>query len=156
MGKVVDMVRECVEPIIVGLDMILVDIEYKKEFGSMALYIYIDKDVEGGVSLDDCESVHRAIDGALDELDPTNGAPYTLNVSSPGLDRPLKTERDFKKNIGKDVDVSLYKVVEGVDKKKFTATLVSADDTSVTVLYNDTNLILNKGDIANIKQTIVF
>jgi len=61
-------------------------------------------DTEGGVDLDTCEKFHNAIDVVLDELDPSYGEPYTLNVSSPGIDRPLKTARDFERCVGKDVE----------------------------------------------------
>lgn len=157
MSKVVDMVRECVEPIIVNHGMELVDIEYKKDFtGSMALTIYIDKDQEGGVSLNDCEEIHRAIDEPLDNLDPTSGMPYNLNVSSPGLDRPFKRAKDYEKNIGKDVDISLYKTHETIKEKKFTAKLVAYDENSITIEFNNSIIKLNKEDVASVKQAIVF
>ena len=82
-------------------------------------------DTETGVDLNTCEAFHRAIDPALDELDPTFGAPYTLNVSSPGLDRPLKTQRDFDKCMGSEVEVKLYAPMKG--RKLFEAVLVGYD-----------------------------
>ncbi len=156
MSKVVERVTELIAPIIEANGMELVDVTYKKEYGNMALTVYIDKDEDGGVSLNDCELVHRAIDEPLDALDPTDGAAYTLNVSSPGLDRPLKREKDFVKNVGKKVDVSLYKPNENVKDKRFEAVLKAFDEKSVTVEYNSKNITLNKEDIAVIKQAIEF
>ena len=156
MSKVVERVTELIAPIIEANGMELVAVTYKKEYGNMALTVYIDKDEDGGVSLNDCELVHRAIDEPLDALDPTDGAAYTLNVSSPGLDRPLKREKDFVKNVGKKVDVSLYKPNENVKDKRFEAVLKAFDEKSVTVEYNSKNITLNKEDIAVIKQAIEF
>ena len=156
MSKVVERVTELIAPIIEENGMELVDVTYKKEYGNMAITVYIDKDEDGGVSLNDCELVHRAIDGPLDALDPTDGAAYTLNVSSPGLDRPLKREKDFVKNVGKKVEVSLYKPNENVKDKRFEAVLKAFDEKSVTVEYNSKNITLNKEDIAVIKQAIEF
>ena len=70
-------------------------------------------DAAGGVDMDLCEKFHRAADPALDELDPTYGAAYTLNCSSPGLDRPFRTERDFARHMGEDIEVHLYAPFEG-------------------------------------------
>lgn len=93
-----------INPIVDGLGYEIVDVEWAKRDGADNLTVYID--IPTGVSLDDCEKVHRAIDPALDELDPTDGKPYVLNVSSPGLDRPFKnnaissgiTARKWKSN----------------------------------------------------------
>lgn len=76
-----------------------------------ALTLFIDR--EGGVDLVACENFHRAVDGPLDELDPTFGEPYTLNCSSLGLDRPFKTEKDFSLHIGEKIEIRLYAPFEG-------------------------------------------
>ena len=98
-----------------------------------SLTIFID--VDGGVDLDTCEKFHNAIDGALDELDPSYGDTYMLNVSSPGIDRPLKTARDFEKKIGKDVEIKLATPLQG--KKYLESKLVG---------YDGNNVILNDGE----------
>lgn len=154
MSKVSDMVQECIQPILQNLGIELVEVEFKKVKNENVLTVYIDKD--GGVSLDDCELAHNAIDQPLDDLDPTNGQPYTLNVSSPGLDRPLKTERDYKKNLEKEVELSMYKPVDGL--KKFTAVLKDFDLTEqiITVLVNKNTIQLNIKDIALIRAVIKF
>ena len=76
-----------------------------------SLTVYIDR--EGGLDLVTCEKFHRLIDGPLDELDPTFGAAYTLNCSSPGLDRPFKTQKDFDRHVGEKVEVHLYAPIGG-------------------------------------------
>lgn len=103
-----------------GLEIVEVEVKQGK---SPSITVYIDK--EGGVDLDSCEKFHRAIDPVLDEVDPTFNAPYTLNVSSPGLDRPLKTERDFQKRMGERLEVKLFAPLKG--KKLYEGTLVGYD-----------------------------
>ncbi len=152
MSKICDSTAALVKPIIEANGMELVEVEYKKLYGTPTLIVYIDK--EGGVSLDDCEKIHRLIDGPLDELDPTAGAAYNLNVSSPGLDRPLKLERDYMKNIGKSIDISLYEPIGG--KKKFTCTLVSYDNDNIVANVDGEQITLNIKQIAVAKPTITF
>ncbi|MDE6210998.1 MAG: ribosome maturation factor RimP [Clostridia bacterium] len=157
MSKITESVKEIVEPIIVSNAMELVDVEYKKLYGQDTLIIYIDKD--GGVDLNDCELIHNAIDAPLDELDPTGGAPYNLNVSSPGIDRPLKTARDFAKKTGLEMEVSLYKPLAELGKiKKFNAILLGYDENAqeVELEYKSKNLKLNIKDIAVIREAIHF
>lgn len=157
MSKITDCVKELVEPIIIANDMELVDVEYKKLYGQDTLIVYIDK--IGGVDLNDCELIHNAIDAPLDELDPTNGAPYNLNVSSPGIDRPLKSARDFAKKMGLEMEVSLYKPILEIGKiKKFNAILLgyNEDTQDVELEYKSKNLKLNIKDIALIREAIYF
>lgn len=155
MSKISEKVEQIVTPIIESLGLELVEVEFKKQNGEDGLTVYIDKD--GGVTLDDCEAVHNAIDGPLDDLDPTNGKPYTLNVSSPGLDRPFKTQRDYKKNLGKEIEISLYKPIEGA-AKKFEAVLDAYDmeQQTLSVTYKGKNLQLNIKDIALARAVIKF
>ena len=93
--KVLTSCQPLIEKIVTDLGLVLVDLEYKKLVTGMTLIVYIDK--PEGVTLDDCEMVSRALDKPLDELDPTDGASYNLNVSSPVLDRPIKTDYYFNK-----------------------------------------------------------
>ena len=129
MANVKDQVEELVEPIISGMGLELVEVEYAKKSTGMNLTIVIDK--KGGVDLDDCEAVHHAIDGPLDELDPTGNQPYTLNVSSPGLDRPIKTDKDFARNVGEVLEISTFARI-GL-KKNFVGELVKFDADSVVL-----------------------
>jgi len=99
-------VTELVKPIIENLGYELVDVDYSKSHSGMDLTICIYK--PEGVSIDDCEIVSRAIDGPLDDLNPTNDTPYNLNVSSPGLDRPIKSQDDARRNVGNKIEVKLF------------------------------------------------
>ena len=122
------------EPIVDELDMEIVDIEYIKEGPHMYLRIYIDKD--GGVNLDDCQKVSEKVSEILDEKDPISEN-YFLEVSSPGIDRPLKNDKDLKRSIGKDVEISLYKAVDG--KKKLTGKLLNYDDDNIYIENEDSS-----------------
>lgn len=128
-SKTVQIIEGNINPIIEKMGYEVVEVEYGKKVDGMNLTFYID--TPNGISIDDCEKVHKAIDGPLDQLNPTNDEKYILNISSCGLDRPLKTDRDFKRNIGKLVDVKLYKSIE--KKKDFTGTIVE---------FNEENLVL--------------
>ena len=149
--KTVKEIEEALLPIANELDIEIVEVEFKQG-REPALTVYID--TETGVDLDTCEKFHRAIDPVLDELDPTFGAAYTLNVSSPGLDRPLKTDRDFKKCMGEKVEVKLFAPLKG--KKFFEATLVGHDETCVYLKEKDEDIKLEKAKIAKICRAIDF
>jgi ribosome maturation factor RimP len=129
----------------------IVEIELKAS-KSPTLTVYIDK--EGGVELNACERFHRAIDPVLDERDPTFGTPYTLNVSSPGLDRPLKKPRDFEKRMGQKVEVKLFAPLKG--KKLFEAKLVGYDGNCVELEDNCEVFKLELSKIAKICLAIDF
>ena len=132
----------------------LVEVTYAKLYGNMTLTLYIDCDREGGVGLDDCEKVSRLVDPILDEADPTHGAAYHLNVSSPGLDRPIKTERDYRKKAGTEVEAGLYAPIGGT--KKIKGILSAWDDDTVTLVADGKEIKLNKKDVAVLKPVIVF
>ncbi len=155
MSKIADSVEQLVKPIVEGLGMELVEVEFAKTKQGDALTVFIDK--EGGVSLNDCEAVHNAIDAPLDELDPTQGKPYTLNVSSPGIDRPFKSDRDYVKHIGTKVETSLFAPIEGVGKK-FVATLTAYDSQTATATLeaDGKTLEINTKNIATIREHIEF
>ena len=152
MGKVSDSVYELVAPIAESFGLEVIEVLYEKKYDGMNLTIVIDKD--GGVTIDDCEKLHRAIDTPLDELDPIETA-YILNVSSPGIDRPLKTERDYKRNLNKKISVRLYKPQDG--KKIYDGILVAFDDETLTVeLKNGNKITFYKKDTAKIEPIIEF
>ncbi|HOF94394.1 MAG TPA: ribosome maturation factor RimP [Clostridia bacterium] len=110
----------------------LVDIEFQKEQARWVLTLFIDK--EGGISLDDCERVSRAVEPLLDDKDPIAQS-YFLCVSSPGLDRPLKNESDFKRALGKDVEIKLY--LRREKKKEYIGKLLGFNALSISVLCKD-------------------
>lgn len=122
-------VEELVKPIIENLGYELVEVDYAKQHTGMALTIYIFK--KDGITIDDCEMVSRAIDKPLDDLNPTNDMPYTLNVSSPGLDRPIKSKDDARRNLGNEVEVKLFSQRDG--KKIWIGKLVEFDENSITI-----------------------
>lgn len=126
--NIAEIVAEIADPIVLEAGCELVDVEFVKEGSDWFLRVYIDK--PEGISHDDCENVSRPLNKKLDELDPISHGFY-LEVSSPGLERPLKKPRDFTKAIGSPVEVRLYKAVDNI--KKFEGDLVSYDGDSLTI-----------------------
>ena len=145
MEKITDKIFEKINPTIVGLGYEIVDVEYVKKGNDAALTVYIDK-VPVGISLDDCEKVSVAIDPLLDELNPTNDEPYTLNVSSPGLDRPFKKQRDFERNYGKEVEIKLYAPMQG--KKIYEGVLISHNENTTEIELDGKQIKIENSKIA--------
>ena len=130
----------------------LVDVEYVKEAGNWYLRVYIDK--EGGIAVDDCEVVSREADPILDADDCIEDS-YILEVSSPGLGRPLKKDKDFARSIGEEVEVRLFRAVNGC--KEYTGLLEAYDKTTVTLtLENEETLVLERTNIALIRLALDF
>ena len=130
----------------------LVDVEYVKEAGNWFLRAYIDK--EGGISIDDCEAVSRILGEWLDVEDFIEDS-YILEVSSPGLGRSLKKEKDFIRSIGKDVDIKLYKAVN--KQKDFTGNLKGYNDKEIIIVAdNGEEIIFPRADIALIRLAFDF
>lgn len=130
----------------------LVDVEYVKEAGTWYLRAYIDK--EGGFTVDDCELVSRQLGEWLDREDFIDDS-YILEVSSPGLGRPLKKEKDFKRSLGELVEVRLYRAVDR--QKEFTGALAAYDEDTVTLRFEDgTETSFEKKDIALIRLAFDF
>lgn len=151
-GKVKTIVSEKVVPVIEQLGYEVVDVEYGKQSDGMNLTFYIDNDE--GINIEDCEKVSKVIDPILDELNPTDDVPYILNVSSPGIDRPLKTERDFARNINKEIEVTLFSKMDG--KKVFKGTLISYDKEQLILEQNNQNITFSREKIAHIVPIIKF
>ena len=152
MIKVKEVCKQKLQPIIEQNGYELVDVEYKKEANGMNLIFTIDCD--NGVTIDDCERIHKIIDPILDEINPTEDKPYILSVSSPGIDRPLKSERDFKRNIGNEIEISLFKKIDG--KKNFVGTLESFDKQQIVIKNQDGQVKLDRSQIAHIVPVIKF
>lgn len=125
-------VEALVMPIIEANQFELVDVEYVKEAGIYYLRVYVDK--ERGITVDDCEIVSRVLSDKLDDKDFIEES-YILEVSSPGLGRPLKKEKDFVRSIGKEVEIRLYKPLNR--EKEYIGILKSFDDSSVTIEVED-------------------
>ena len=130
----------------------LVDVEYVKEGGTWYLRAYIDK--PGGVSIDDCEAVSRRLSDILDEKDFIDDS-YIMEVSSPGLGRPLKKEKDFQRSLGEDVEIRTYRPIEG--QKEFEGVLKAFDKNTVTIAYeDDTEQVFQRNEIALIRLALDF
>jgi len=147
--KVEDIVYDIANPIVDKYKFELVDIEYLKEGPDWYLRVFIDK--EGGITIDDCQAVSEELSDKLDEIDPIDHG-YIFEVSSPGIDRPLKTERDYEKNMGKLLEVKFYKPYEG--KKIIEGVLKDYSQENVTIDVNGISLVLNKELIALMKPIV--
>ncbi len=148
--KSVDEIYAAVKDVADSMEIEIVDIEFDNKTNALTIFI----ENENGMDLDTCERFHKAIDGPIDELDPSYGVPYTLNVSSPGLDRPFKTKRDFERNIQKDVEVKLYAPLKG--KKFIEGVLIGFDDNTVTLRTEKEELKISLNKIAKINKAIKF
>ena len=143
-GKVIAAVREAISDTVHELGFEIWDIEFKKIGADFHLTITIDS--ENGVDIDDCETVHRAIDPLLDEADPIEEA-YYLDVSSPGLERDIRTKEHFLACVGEKVLVKLFAPVN--KRKEFIGILSTNEDASViTVAEGNNRFDFKFGDIA--------
>ncbi len=130
----------------------LVDVEYVKEAGNWYLRAYIDK--EGGITVDDCEIVSRRLSDLLDEKDFIPDA-YILEVSSPGLGRQLKKDKDFKRSLGEEVEIKLYKAIN--KQKDFEGVLTDFDQETLKIQQADgTMMEFARADIAMVRLALDF
>ena len=144
--------EELLAPIAEVNQVEIYDVEYVKEGSNWYLRAYIDK--EGGIAVDDCEVISRILSDWLDKTDFIEDS-YILEVSSPGLGRPLKKEKDFARSIGKEVDIRLYRARD--KQKDFTGILTEYDKDSVTIETEDeTRLTFERADIALIRLAFDF
>ncbi len=143
---------EFLSPIGESVGVKVVEVEFKQG-KNPSLTVFIDK--EGGVDLDVCERFHNAIFDPIDELDPTFGAQYTLNVSSLGVDRPFKTEKDFIEHIGRRVEVKLYASIKG--KKFYDGELVSYNGEAITLKVDaKTTFTIDMKNIVKVNEYVDF
>ena len=143
---------QLIDPVLAENGFELVDVEYVKEGSTWYLRAYIDK--PGGITIGDCETVSRYLSDRLDEEDFIPDA-YVLEVSSPGLDRPLKKDKDYQKALGSEIDVKLYRAMDG--KKEYSGVLRSYDDR--TLLLEDEEgkeLRFSREDVALARLTLHF
>lgn len=130
----------------------MVDVEYVKEGSNWYLRAYVDK--PGGITINDLESVSRKLSDLLDEKDFISDA-YILEVSSPGLGRPLKKDRDFDRSIGEEVEVHLYRSLDG--NKQYVGLLKSYDKETITIEDEEGSEIeLDRVNVSLVKLTIDF
>ena len=139
--------EQLIQPLIDANNFELVDVEFVKEGSDWYLRVYIDKD--GGITVDDCELISRAFNEILDREDYISEQ-YIFEVSSPGLMRPLKKEKDYKRSVGELIDIKLYKPVDKC--KEFTGVLDSYDKDTVTIkMDDDTQKTFDRSNLAMIR-----
>ena len=146
MGKLVDTVRSLAEPVAAQCGCEVWDVEYVREAGAWYLRVYIDK--PGGVGIDDCEAVSRALDPVLDEADPVPGS-YVFEVSSAGAERELKRPGDFERFIGEQVEVKHYQPIDGA--KSHVGLHRGYDNGDVTVEVNGAERVFKKAQVAQVR-----
>ena len=144
--KITDRVRAFAEPVVLEHGCTLWDVEYVREGGEWFLRLYIDK--VGGVNINDCEAISRAVDPILDQEDPIEGS-YRFEVCSAGLERQLKRPSDFEAFQGADILVKLYRPVEGT--KEFPCVLRGYDNGDVTVDYAGKTMTFPKAQVALVR-----
>lgn len=150
MNKIAQTVRDLALPVAKEQGVDLWDVEYLKEAGQWYLRVYIDRD--GGVSVNDCEAFSRALDPLLDEADPIAES-YIFEVSSAGAERVLKRPSDFEKFLGSNVEVKLYKAVNGA--KAHTGTLKAYADGAVTVEVAGADVTFPADTVARVRLRIL-
>lgn len=144
--------EELITPILDRMNFELVDVEYVKEGGTWYLRAYIDK--EGGITVNDCEAVAREMNEILDREDFVEDS-YVFEVSSPGLGRPLKKEKDYIRSMGREVEIRTYRAVNR--EKEFYGILSAYDENTVTIKTEDgTEMTFEKSDIALIRLAFDF
>ncbi len=149
---VVSIIKNSILPIFENNGYELYDIEFVKEGPNWYLRIYADK--EGGITIDDCELISKETSAILDKNDPIEQA-YILEVSSPGIDRPLKKPEDYEKYKGEIVDIKLYKSVDKV--KAFQGKLLGLEEETVTIEDEDGKVLSFKlSDIASCRLSVIF
>lgn len=151
MNNIEKLVFDLADPAAKELGYELCECEYKKEGPERILYLYIDK--PGGVTVEDCEKLSRRVEPIIDEKDPIPEK-YYLCVSSLGLDRPLKTQRDFERNLGKEVDIKFYTKQNG---KKETAGILSGyTQSGVSIRMDNEEKTFDLKNIAKISLHLDF
>ena len=143
--------EELITPIVEANGFELVDVEYVKEAGNWYLRSYIDK--PGGITVDDCEVISRLLSDWLDKEDFIEDS-YIMEVSSPGLGRPLKKDKDFERSLGEEVELRLYKPRNR--QKEFTGILKAYDKDTVTLEMDGAEEVFERGEIALIRLAFDF
>ena len=143
--------QEIALPVVEELDYELIDLEYKKEGPHWCLRLYIDK--PGGITLDDCQEVSQRVGDMLDIKDPIPHN-YFLEVSSVGLDRPLKKEEDFVRFKGRNVDLKLYRAIDG--SKNYTGELIGLDGDTIQIRVGGEILGFKRDQVAIVRLSVEF
>ena len=143
--------EQLILPILERMQFELVDVEYVKEGSMYYLRAYIDK--EGGITINDCEAVAREMNELLDREDFIPDS-YTFEVSSPGLGRPLKKEKDYVRSVGKSIDIKLYKAID--KQKEFTGILKENMEDQIVLTIEDQDITFEKKSIASARLSLDF
>ena len=151
MSKISERVFDLVKPVVEDEGCSLWDVEYVREAGTWYLRVFVDK--EGGVSIDDCERISRRLDPILDEADPVPES-YVFEVGSAGADRELKRPSDFAQFLGTDVEVKLYKPLEG--SKVYVGKLLGYEEGAVTIDQKGKELSFAPAQIAQVRLYVSF
>lgn len=147
--------EKLVLPIIEERGFELVDVEYIKEGSNYYLRVYADK--EGGISIDDCVDISRTLNPRLDEYDKEFKDAYILEVSSPGLLRPFKKDKDFTRNLGKMIEIKLFKPMDDSKVKELEAELIKFDEKTITVLFEDAKeQVIDRSNLALVRLAFEF
>lgn len=153
-------IKEKIAPVVEELGYELVDVKTSVQYGTDTVTVVIFK--EGDMGLDDCEKVHNAVDALFDKINPFGDKSYNLEVSSMGLDWPLKTADDFRRRKGQELEISLFQKIDG--NKKITGILDGFDDDGITIKLTDIktgkdlnkSMTLSKKEIAKASLAIRF
>ena len=149
--KITEQVWQFAEPLVQAQGCSLWDVEYVREGGEWFLRLYIDKD--GGVDIDDCEAVSRAVDPVLDEKDPIPES-YRFEVCSAGLERVLKRPSDFERFLAEPVLVKLYRPKDG--RKEFPGVLKGYKDGDITISAGGQEITFEKAEVALVRLRVEF
>ena len=149
--KITEQVWAFAEPVVQAHGCSLWDVEYVKEGGDWFLRLYIDK--EGGVDINDCEAISRAVDPILDEKDPIPDS-YSFEVCSAGLERELKRPSDFAQFLGSPVTVKLYQPKNGL--KEQPGVLIAYENGAVTIRQGETEVRFEKSEVAQVRLRVEF
>ncbi|MCI1958685.1 MAG: ribosome maturation factor RimP [Clostridia bacterium] len=150
-GNTVSIVEKLIKPIADDMCFEIDNIEFLKEGQNWYLRVFLDK--EGGITIDDCELFSKKAEKVLDEKDPVEQA-YIFEVSSPGLDKPLKKDSDFEKYAGRLVDIKLYKPKD--NKKEYQGKLKGLVDGNIVILSEDGEISFEQKSVASVRLAVVF
>ena len=151
MAKIEEKVEKLIQDKVKNIGYSLYDVEYVKEGANWYLRVYADK--EGGIAIDDCVLISRSLEEKLDAEDFIEDA-YILEVSSPGLGRPLKKEKDYVRSVGKSIDIKLYKAID--KQKEFTGILKENMEDQIVLTIEDQDITFEKKSIASARLSLDF
>ena len=149
--KITEQVAQFAQPVVEANGCQLWDVEYVREGSERYLRLYIDKD--GGVDIEDCEKIHRAVDPVLDEKDPIAES-YHFEVCSAGIERPLKRPSDFERFMGSAITVKLYRPRNGL--KEIPCVLSGYEDGKITVTAGKETITFEKSEVALVRLRVEF